>query len=93
MNRTRCLLLATLAVALLHPSALAAAPRTVSFVGWGGPEERVIVNQVLAVFERANPDLHVKYTQIPGVGYDYFNKVRLIVSVPIFKAPGFGRCL
>lgn len=60
-----------------------AAPTEVAFVGWGGPEEREIVKGVLANFERANPDVRVKYTQIPGVGYDYYNKIRLMIVAGI----------
>jgi multiple sugar transport system substrate-binding protein len=60
-----------------------AAPTEIAFVGWGGPEERQIVQGVLADFERANPDVLVKYTQIPGVGYDYYNKVRLMIVAGI----------
>ena len=70
-----------LALALAWPLArqAVAAPTEINFVGWGGPEERVIIKEVLATFERANPDLHVKYTQIPGTGYDYYNKNRLMI--------------
>lgn len=56
-----------------------AAPTEITFVGWGGPEEKVLLRGVLDRFERENPDLRVKYTQIPGVGYDYYNKIRLML--------------
>lgn len=73
------LALSLLALALLATPARAAAPETVTLVGWGGPEEKAIVAETLKAFERANPGYTVKYTQIPGVGYDYFNKLRLMI--------------
>jgi multiple sugar transport system substrate-binding protein len=51
----------------------------VSLVGWGMPEERAIVREALATFERQNPQIRVSYTQVPGVGYDYLNKLRLMI--------------
>ena len=60
------------------PPALAA-PTEISLVGWGGPEEKVIIQEVIRRFEAKNPDLKVKYTQIPGVGFEYLNKVRLLI--------------
>lgn len=56
-----------------------ASPTTISLVGWGGPEEKGIIEGVIRDFEAKNPDLKVKYTQIPGVGYEYLNKVRLLI--------------
>ena len=50
---------------------------TISLVGWGAPEERVILRDAIARFEQQNPTIRVEYTQVPGVGYDYLNKVRL----------------
>lgn len=58
---------------------------TVTFVGWGAPEERDFVREALAVLERQNPKLRVAYTQVPGVGYDYLNKLRLMIVAG--KAP------
>jgi multiple sugar transport system substrate-binding protein len=52
---------------------------TVSFVGWGAPEERQVLEEVIAAFEQAHPRIHVSYTQVPGVGYDYLNKLRLML--------------
>lgn len=60
------------------PPALAATT-TVNFVGWGGPEEKEVIATVIKQFEAKNPDVKIKYTQIPGGGYDYFNKVRLMI--------------
>lgn len=56
-----------------------AAPTTISLVGWGGPEEKAIIEGVIHDFEAKHPELKVKYTQIPGVGYEYLNKVRLLI--------------
>lgn len=56
-----------------------AAPEVVSFVGWGGPEEREILLEVIRAYEQKHPGVKIKYTQIPGGGYDYFNKVRLML--------------
>lgn len=53
--------------------------QVIHFVGWGGPEEKAIVAQTLQAFERSHPGLRVKYTQIPGLGYDYYNKLRLMI--------------
>ncbi|HVH44180.1 MAG TPA: extracellular solute-binding protein, partial [Labilithrix sp.] len=52
---------------------------TVTFVGWGAPEERVIFAEALAELEREKPHIRVVYTQVPGVGYDYLNKLRLMI--------------
>ncbi|MBC7545959.1 MAG: sugar ABC transporter substrate-binding protein [Candidatus Sericytochromatia bacterium] len=60
-----------------------AAPVTVSLTGWGGPEEKLIVSGVVAAFERTHPGIKVRYTQIPGVGFDYYNKVRLMIVAGI----------
>ena len=51
----------------------------VSLVGWGAPEEREVFQEVLADLERERPSIHVVYTQVPGVGYDYLNKLRLMI--------------
>ena len=53
--------------------------QTVRFVGWGRPDEEKIMRQALQEFEKRNPDLKVDYIQIPGVGFDYLNKVRLML--------------
>ncbi|HEU4409573.1 MAG TPA: sugar ABC transporter substrate-binding protein [Polyangiaceae bacterium] len=52
----------------------------VTFVGWGGPEERALVERALRAFARDNPDLRVTYTQVPGGGYDYLNKLRMMIA-------------
>lgn len=71
-------------------------PGQVTLVGWGGPEEREIFTRALALFERENPDLTVRYVQVPGVGYDYVNKLRLMLvsgrAPDVFYVPdgGFG---
>lgn len=52
---------------------------TISFVGWGAPEEREVFAEALAELEREQPSLHVVYTQVSGVGYDYLNKLRLLI--------------
>lgn len=56
-----------------------APPGQVTLVGWGGPEEREIFSQALELFEEQNPDLSVRYVQVPGIGYDYVNKLRLML--------------
>ena len=52
---------------------------TVELVGWGAPEERDAVRRVLRTFEAENPDVRVRYVQVPGTGYDYVNRVRLML--------------
>ena len=52
---------------------------TVTFVGWGAPEERAFVRQAIDALEARDPKIHVVYTQVPGVGYDYLNKLRLML--------------
>jgi multiple sugar transport system substrate-binding protein len=79
----RALTLALVGALAWSSGAAAAPPTVINFVGWGGPEEHTVITNVLADFERLNPDLHVKYTQIPGGGYDYFNKVRLMIVANI----------
>lgn len=56
-----------------------AEPVTITFVGWGAPEERDVFADVLRDLERERPSLRVDYTQVPGVGYDYLNKLRLMI--------------
>ena len=71
-------------------------PGQVTLVGWGGPEEREIFTRAIALFEAENPGLTVRYVQVPGVGYDYINKLRLMLvsgrAPDIFYVPdgGFG---
>lgn len=79
MDRTRLAALPAALILALASPALAAPPVTVSFVGWGSPEEKVVMTRVLEDFERRHPGIRVKYTQIPGVGYEYLNKVRLLI--------------
>lgn len=64
---------------IFHGPARASAPTQIAFVGWGGPEERAIINDVIRTYEARNPGVKIKYTQIPGTGYDYYNKVRLML--------------
>ncbi len=52
---------------------------TIRFVGWGAPEERAFVREAVSALEARDPTLHVVYTQVPGVGYDYLNKLRLMI--------------
>jgi multiple sugar transport system substrate-binding protein len=60
-------------------SGAAGTDKTLVFVGWGAPEERGVMDEVVELFEEANPGVHVIYTQVPGVGYDYLNKLRLMI--------------
>lgn len=65
-----------------HDGADRSAPQgriAVTFVGWGAPEEREVLREVIAAFEQAHPHIRVNYTQVPGVGYDYLNKLRLML--------------
>jgi multiple sugar transport system substrate-binding protein len=84
MFRAPALLAVALAVAVAS-CARRDAPRrtedgtTVRFVGWGAPEERQVIREAIAAFEQAHPAIHVNYTQVPGVGYDYLNKLRLML--------------
>ena len=81
-----------------HPSlsAESTGARTLHFVGWGAPEERGVIADALASFEQSHPGLRVVYTQVPGVGYDYLNKLRLMIvagnAPDVFYVPdgGFG---
>jgi multiple sugar transport system substrate-binding protein len=52
---------------------------TITFVGWGAPEERQVLLEVIAAYEQKHPLVYVNYTQVPGVGYDYLNKLRLML--------------
>jgi len=55
------------------------ADKSIVFVGWGAPEERSVIADVIALFEQSTPGVHVTYTQVPGLGYDYLNKLRLMI--------------
>jgi multiple sugar transport system substrate-binding protein len=57
----------------------AIADKVITFVGCCAPEERGIIGEAVAVFERSHPGLRVAYTQVPGGGYDYLNKLRLMI--------------
>jgi multiple sugar transport system substrate-binding protein len=61
------------------PSASDDSVKNIVFVGWGAPEERSVIGDVIALFERSTPGVRVTYTQVPGVGYDYLNKLRLMI--------------
>ena len=71
--------LGAFSLACLAAPPASARTQEIHFVGWGGPEEKQIVTQTLAAFEKATPGVRVKYTQMPGLGYDYFNKLRLMI--------------
>ena len=79
------------------PPASTAPATTVTLVGWGMPEERDAVRRALAAFARIHPEIHVEYTQVPGVGYDYLNKLRLMIvarrAPDVFYVPdgAFGK--
>ena len=62
-----------------EPPPSAAGQVVITFVGWGAPEERAVFREVLADFEREHPSVRVVYNQVPGVGYDYLNKLRLMI--------------
>jgi multiple sugar transport system substrate-binding protein len=51
----------------------------ITLVGWGAPEEQQVLREVIAAFEQSHPQIRVVYTQVPGVGYDYLNKLRLML--------------
>ena len=55
------------------------ADKNIVLVGWGAPEERTAIGDVIVLFERSMPGVHVTYAQVPGVGYDYLNKLRLMI--------------
>jgi multiple sugar transport system permease protein len=38
-----------------------AAPCTITYMGWGSPQEVGITKQLLAAFEKSHPDIHVRY--------------------------------
>lgn len=52
---------------------------TVTFVGWGAPEESETFAAALTELEELKPHISVVYTQVPGVGFDYLNKLRLML--------------
>ena len=62
-----------------EPPPAAPGQTVITFVGWGAPEERAVFQEVLADLEREHPSIHVVYNQVPGVGYDYLNKLRLMI--------------
>jgi multiple sugar transport system substrate-binding protein len=84
--RTPLIASALLAVTTLRGTCSRPAPAesappatTITLVGWGMPEERAIIRAALASFEQQHPEIRVAYTQVPGVGYDYLNKLRLMI--------------
>ncbi len=60
------ILLVVLLVTLSVLSSSAQEPVTLTFVGWGGPEEIEVFTQLTAAFNEANTDVQIIYEHIPG---------------------------
>jgi multiple sugar transport system permease protein len=53
-----------------------AAPVEITYMGWGNPQERQISENLLAAFEKANPDIKVKYIHAS----DFESKLRTMMA-------------
>lgn len=53
------------------------APVTLTFVGWGGPEEQEVFRQLVATFNQNNPDIVIEYSPIPD---DYVTKLNTMIA-------------
>ncbi|MBE2267883.1 MAG: extracellular solute-binding protein, partial [Anaerolinea sp.] len=52
-------------------------PVTLQFVGWGGPEEGAVFQQLVDTFNANNPDIVIEYTQIPA---DYVTTLQTMIA-------------
>jgi multiple sugar transport system substrate-binding protein len=52
-------------------------PGEIIFAGWGGPEEKDIFTKLVAEFERENPDIKVRYIQVPQ---NYMQKLQIMMA-------------
>lgn len=50
---------------------------TLQFVGWGGPEEGAVFQQLVDTFNANNPDIVIEYTQIPA---DYVTTLQTMIA-------------
>jgi multiple sugar transport system permease protein len=61
---------------LLCPSALRAEPVTLTYMGWGNPQEANISRSLLAAFEKSHPNIRVKYI----LATDFDSKLRTMMA-------------
>ncbi|HEY3411744.1 MAG TPA: sugar ABC transporter substrate-binding protein [Armatimonadota bacterium] len=52
-------------------------PGEIIFTGWGGPEEKAVFRTLVDEFERENPDIHVRYIQVPQ---NYMQKLQIMMA-------------
>ena len=52
-------------------------PVTLTFVGWGGPDEQEVFRQLVATFNQNNPGIVIEYTPIPD---DYVTKLNTMIA-------------
>jgi multiple sugar transport system substrate-binding protein len=50
---------------------------TLTFVGWGGPEEQDVFKKLVDTFNKNNPDIVIKYTPMPD---DYVTKLKTMIA-------------
>lgn len=50
---------------------------TLSFVGWGGPEEQEVFRQLVNTFNQNNPDIVIEYTPMPD---EYVVKLNTMIA-------------
>jgi len=52
-------------------------PGEIVFAGWGGPEEKEVFTHLVREFERENPEIHVRYIQVPQ---NYMQKLQIMMA-------------
>ena len=52
-------------------------PVTLTFVGWGGPDEQAVFRQLVETFNQNNPDIVIEYTPTPD---DYVTKLNTMIT-------------
>lgn len=79
MKITRSIsLLFTLAIMIVASMGLTAQETvTLSFIGWGGPEEGAVFQQLVDTFNANNDDVQIEYTQIPA---DYVTALNTMIA-------------
>lgn len=78
-KRPRFVMIFLLAAALLIGTVGVSAqePVTLTFVGWGGPEEGAVFQQLVDTFNANNDDVQIDYTQIPS---DYVTALNTMIA-------------
>lgn len=76
-KHSRLILVILIALFVSVLSVAAQEPVTLQFVGWGGPEEGAVFQQLVDTFNANNEDVVIEYTQIPA---DYVTTLQTMIA-------------